>query len=173
MGNVKYKPITFKAKITDGKVKFSGIDKIDVNNDDAGDYHLITFMLDDHTNLDLRFRPITSVLKDSPFWIQPLALGCPSDPAGAAMPGVVEPILVSPSGKELTVINYNAKIEEMYFALRLVENASPAKSHDYDPIMNNQNGGGAGMDWAAAATIAAVALSAGAVLYVGLGGGGR
>lgn len=173
MGNVKYKPVTFKAKIKDGIVKFSGITKIDVDNDNSGDYHLITFVLDDHTNLDLRFRPITAVLKDSPFWIQPLAQGCPTDPAGAGMPGVVEPVLVSPSGKELTVINYNAKIEEMYFALRLFENAKPSNGHDYDPIMNNQNGGGrgGGIDLASAAAIGVGVAAIAAILYVAMYGG--
>jgi hypothetical protein len=149
-------------------VEFSGITKIDVDNDDDGDYHLITFVLADKTGLDLRFRPITSNANDSPFWIQPIALGCPT--AAATMPGVVEPLLVSPSGKELTVINYNAVVEELRFALRLFEGGNPAAGHDYDPIMNNQNGGGR-FDWASAATVAAVAASAGALLYVGLRGG--
>lgn len=165
MGNAKHKPVSFKAKDRDknGVVEFSGINKIDVENDDEGDYHLITFILDDKTDLDLRFRPISSNLDDSPFWIQPIADGCPQ--TGAEMKGVVEPLFVSPSGKELTVINYNAEVEEMRFALRLVD--SSGKGHDYDPIMNNQNGGRR-FDWAAAAAIVAGAAAVGAIAYVGL-----
>jgi len=168
MANVKYKPVDFKAKMKDGAVKFSGIDKIDVNNDNSGDYHLITFVLDDKTNLGLKFRPMTTVLADSPFWIQPVANGCPSNPAGAAMPKVVEPLFISPDAKELTVINYNAKIEEMYFALRMVDSAG--NGHDYDPIMNNQNGGGGGISLAEAATIGIGLASFAAILYTSMYG---
>jgi len=171
MSNAKHKPVDFKAKNNQGPVVFSGITSVDVKNDNGGDYHLITFVLDDKTNpaMGLKFRPVTSVLADSPFWIQPVALGCPSNPAGAAMPGVVEPLFVSPDGKELTVINYNAKIEEMYFALRLVDSAG--NGHDYDPIMNNQNGGGGGISLAEAATIGIGLAAFGAILYTSMYGG--
>jgi len=167
MGNVKYKPVTFKAKLDNGgAVEFSGINRVDVKNDNSGDYHLITFILDqDTTGRDLVFRPISSVLNDSPFWIQPIANGCPQ--AAAGMPGVVEPLFVSPNRKELTVINYNATIEEMRFALRMVEGANPANGHDYDPIMNNQNGGGGGIELEAAA-IGLGLLSVGAILYASM-----
>jgi hypothetical protein len=83
------------------------------------------------------------------------------------MPGVVEPLFVSPNRKELTVINYNATIEEMRFALRMVEGANPANGHDYDPIMNNQNGGGGGIELEAAA-IGLGLLSVGAILYASM-----
>ena len=170
--NVKYKPVEFDAKLKSGTVEFSGITKVDVDNDNSGDYHLITFVLDDDkTGLDLQFRPITNNLNDSPFWIQPIGQGCPQVAAG--MPGVVEPLFVSPNGKELTVINYNAKVEEMRFALRLVEKAS-GKGHDYDPIMNNQNGGGridGSVDFAAVATVGLGVAAIAAVLYVTMYGG--
>ena len=169
MTKLKSQTVGFKAKMKSGVVDFSGITKVDVNNDNSGDYHFITFALDDKTNLGLRFRPITSVLADSPFWIQPIAMGCPTNPAGAAMPGVVEPIFISPDATELTVINYNAKIEEMYFALRMVDSSGSA--HDYDPIMNNQNGGGGGISLAEAATIGIGVAAIGAILYTSMYGG--
>ncbi|WP_294120704.1 hypothetical protein [Sphingomonas sp.] len=169
MTKVKTRAVGFKAKMKSGVVDFSGITKVDVSNDNSGDYHFITFVLDDKTNLGLRFRPITSVLADSPFWIQPIAMGCPTNPAGAAMPGVVEPIFISPDATELTVINYNAKIEEMYFALRMVD--SSGNGHDYDPIMNNQNGGGGGISLAEAATIGIGVAAFGAILYTSMYGG--
>ena len=169
MTKMKSQSVGFKAKMKSGTVDFSGITKVDVANDKGGDYHFITFVLDDHTNLGLKFRPMTSVLADSPFWIQPIAQGCPSNPAGAAMPGVVEPLFISPDGTELTVINYNAKIEEMYFALRMVD--SSGNGHDYDPIMNNQNGGGGGISLAEAATIGIGVASFGAILYTSMYGG--
>ena len=166
--NVKTKAIKFDAELdNNGKVSFSGIHKVDVDNDNDGDYHFITFVLDDDdTGLNLRFRPLPSTLGDSPFWIQPIAQGCPQ--IGAEMKNVVEPLFVSPNGRELTVVNYNAKVEEMRFALRLVDKAGAG--HDYDPIMNNQNGGRS-FEWATAAAITAVALSVGAIAYVGLRGG--
>lgn len=171
MGNVKFKPVTFKAKLDNsGAVEFSGINRVDVKNDNSGDYHLITFILDqDSTGRDLVFRPISSTLNDSPFWIQDINKGCPQTAAG--MPGVVEPLFVSPNRKELTVINYNAKIEEMKFALRMVENANPANGHSYDPIMNNQNGGGGGIDLAEAAVIGFSLASIAAIAYVSMYGG--
>ena len=169
MTKMKSQSVGFKAKMNSGAVEFSGITKVDVANDKGGDYHFITFVLDDKTNLGLRFRPMTGVLANSPFWIQTLAQGCPNNPVGAAMPGVVEPLFISPDGTELTVINYNAKIEEMYFALRMVD--SSGIGHDYDPIMNNQNGGGGGISLAEAATIGIGVASFGAILYTSMYGG--
>lgn len=169
MGNVKYKPVDFKAKTQQGQVEFSGITQIDVKNDNGGDYHLITFVLDDKTNpsMGLRFRPISTTASDSPFWIQLSAGGCPT--AAATMPGVVEPLMVSPDGKELTVVNYNAKVEEMRFSLRMTD--SSGNPHDYDPIMNNQNGGGGGIDLAEAAVIGFGIFSIAAIAYVSMYGG--
>ena len=172
MSNVKSKQVTFKAKHRNGAIEFSGITSVDVGNENQGDYHLITFVLDhEDKGIDLVFRPITSILNDSPFWIQPIALGCPQ--AGAEMKGVVEPLIVSPNGKELTVIDYNANSEELRFALRLVERGSPAAGHDYDPIMNNQNGGRSAdsMDFASVATIGLGVASIAAILYVSMNGG--
>ena len=169
MSNVKTKAVTFKAKMRNGAVEFSGITRVDVKNDNIGDYHFITFVLDDHTGRDLIFRPITAVSADSPFWIQPILQGCPA--AAAQMNGVVEPLFISPNGKELTVIDYNANQEELRFALRMVERANPANGHDYDPIMNNQNGGGGGIDLAEAATIGIGVAAFGAILYTSLYGG--
>ena len=89
------------------------------------------------------------------------------------MPGVVEPMFVSPNGKELTVIDYNSNPEELRFALRLVERANPASGHDYDPIMNNQNGGRleGSADYAAIATIGLGVAAIAAILYVTMYGG--
>jgi len=170
--NVQTKSVEFDAKLVNGAVTFSGITRVNVNNSSKGDYHFITFILDDDTTgKDLIFRPISNNLADSPFWIQPIANGCPQ--AAASMPGVVEPMFVSPNGKELTVIDYNSNPEELRFALRLVERANPASGHEYDPIMNNQNGGRleGSADYAAIATIGLGVAAIAAILYVTMYGG--
>jgi hypothetical protein len=168
MSSAKYRTVDFKAKNNDGPVVFSGINQIDVKNDNLGDYHFITFVLDDKTSpsIGLRFRPLSADPNLAPFWIQPIEQGCPQ--AAATLPAVAEPWFVSPDGKELTIIDYNGAVQQMRFALRMVDSAG--NGHDYDPIMNNQNGGGGGISLADAATFTFAVASVGVILYESMGG---
>lgn len=108
------------------------------------DYHLVEFVLDDHTGDDLRF-------PNSPhhaMWVSKV-----EDPGHPTCPNkdsesnyeVLEPICVCDGGQRLIVRNDNPRVEQWAFTLNFVKRGQDDADADHyvswDPITDNRNGG--------------------------------
>lgn len=131
-----------------GEVQFSmagfGVsgDRIICKKDDPNhpmkdqDHHKIIFELVDESTFGLRFEDENNVM-----WVGPKGQlnGCPA--SGSKQDNVVKAKHVSSDGEQLTVHNFNKKVDEgeYKFALNFVD--ANNKTHCYDPIWDERNGG--------------------------------
>lgn len=129
-----------KIKVTarddgNGGVKFDDVNDLTFRNKFKGDYHLVTFYLDEKDDLDLQFD------RDDPIWAGP-APNPYACPPSESKHNDFRPLFVSPSGKELTVVNLNTQEAEIGFALNFTNQKAAGKAEQLDPIADNKNGGG-------------------------------
>ena len=111
------------------------------------DYHLVEFVLDDHTGSGLKFPPVPH----DAMWVMPVEdrsnPRCP-DKDTVSDYSVMEPICVCDDGQRLIVRNDNPRQEDWSFTLNFVPagaNESDANAYvNWDPIGSNQNGGSGG-----------------------------
>ena len=107
-------------------------DKARGNGMGKDDEHKITFELADHTDLELRFPA-----KQDAMWVSPNDVDCPDCPVHQN--DVVTATDTSDDGEQLDVINKNKEKKRYKFALNFID--KDGKTHQYDPVWNNQNGG--------------------------------
>ena len=109
------------------------------NNRRKDDYYLVTFKLDDDTRLGLKFPPNAS----DAIWVARNRKGarkasCPS--RRGTVPDV-QPLYVTPSGRELVVFNRNANKQKLGFRLNFLDSSVPPNQYKHDPPWENGNGG--------------------------------
>lgn len=111
------------------------------------DYHLIEFVLDDHTGRGLKFPRVPH----DAMWVaegdEPEKRQCP-DMHTVSNYDVMEPICVSADQKRLIVRNDNPRQEHWAFTLNFVagdqDQSDASRYVSWDPGGNNQNGGATG-----------------------------
>ena len=108
------------------------------------DWHEIVFELEDPTGSDLRFHPKPATAMWVARGTNTKAPHCPRNPKQDEA-GELRPMSVSEDGLQLTVINDNKGECFLSFQLNFVEpfaeGATPRIVAEYDPIIQNKNGG--------------------------------
>ena len=106
-------------------------DRLTFENDKKGDTFRVSYHLNDG-NLGLKFRP----RPDDAMWVVEGG-PCPTSPATNDQ---YKPIQVSTDGKMLVVLNKNGFAAEYVYTLRFLK--PDGTGVDWDPIVDNRNGGG-------------------------------
>jgi hypothetical protein len=108
------------------------------------DYHLVEFVLDDHTGDGLKFPPVPH----DAMWVAREADDgthvCP-DKNTVSDYSVMEPICVCDDGERLIVRNDNPRKEDWAFTVNFVKRGEDPTDRsryvNWDPVGSNQNGG--------------------------------
>jgi len=123
-----------------------GVDKDEIKcaKDKAGmgkdDPHKITFEINNRTTRDLRFPDKNP---HDAMWVGPNSTTCPQTAPTkdhAEFPWAHYKVLEN--GEQLEVKNLNSSVGRYKFSLNFAEDGKQTPLIPYDPIWNNQNGGG-------------------------------
>lgn len=147
---VEFEPIC--AELWDGEKFIFNKTKLGMRK---GDNHLLKFVLDDRTNLDLAF----PTFPDDAMWVKRIP-----DVNSYSSPGntdhdyeVLRPLNVMDNGKLLMAINRNSDHRKWAFSLNFLD--SNGNPHIWDPIGDNEDGG---QGLVPSSLLAYVAVAAGA-----------